>query len=276
MVNWAATSERNLLFLLSQSGREPEIHERAYFELKQRLQRYFHSTVNRKSWQTIRQQQDDIIAEVITRLLTSQKTLRGNSWQFRKFIRQTLFSVCATRLSQAILDQQSLDTSLLYDNEFTLLERLVDPNQVDPQQILLGLDVQRKLRLLIQQTMQQMDKRCQEMLLREYVLDQPQKLMADEMGLKHHSAIVILQRCRWQLIRQFFIVLSNQDGTMESSTVMSAIQQISDPERTLLQTWWQGEQQWSKLGGSLGGTYSLAEIKALFAQALWQLYRLLS
>ena len=276
MVNWAKTSERNLLFLLSQPEKEPENHERAYGELQQRLLRYFHKTLNRKSWQTIRQQQDDIIAEVVTRLLASQKTFHGNSWQFRKFIRQTLFSVCADRLRQAILDQQSLDMGLLQEDEYTLLERLSDPNQIDPQLVAFGLEVQRELRSLIQRTMQQMDTRCQEMLLREHVLDQPQKLIAGEMGMQHHSAIVILQRCRQQLIRHFFNVLTSQNGAMEANTVTLALQRLPNPQRALLQAWWQGEIHWSKLAAHLEETYSLAEIKALFADALWQLYRLLS
>jgi len=276
-------SERNLLYRLCQSSEYWQGDTKPYYnELKERLDRYIEIKVRVKRWQTVlHRHQDDISAETIRRLVTRQADFKGNSLQFRKYIRDVVFSVCAEALKRHLPAPKSLDTPLEYlkdaSNEAaTLLDVLVDPQQETPEAVLIDKESQQKTQQLVKDALTSLDESCSQLLHRAYILRESQKEVAEDIGLSASNARVKLLRCRESLIRSLLsnLTLHNSEGS-NLHKLNTIIAQLPEPEGILVQAWWRGETRWKYLGELIAPQLSQSETKALFARGISRLFTLL-
>jgi RNA polymerase sigma factor (sigma-70 family) len=290
MVDWTRTSERYLVFLLRKRPNS-EDSQAQYDELRRRLQRYFRW--RHSGWELLRRHEDDIVTETILKLLYPVQEFRGNSVQFRKYIRRTLFTTCVNILKEEqlllSLDEPQYGSDSVSEMA-TLLELLsawpgpssvrtslawqetADLNQV---QSLEELYAREEMMTFIEKSRAGLDERCRELLHREDDLEQPQQQIAVAMQMSHTNVRVKLLRCRQRLLRSLLEALAAAEVNLAPAKIEVALSQLPDPPQRFLWAWWQGETSWKKLGRLIEPEADQDQTKRMIAEGLLRLFVLL-
>lgn len=292
MINWSRVSERYLVNHLYKVRQNGESDSEAFNELKQRLERYFEKKVADKTWDILRSFRDDILNITIWRLIASHHTFHGNSWQFRKFIGTTLRNVCIDYLRKKFLETDSLDDGVSspdVNEEIVRTEALTiahitvdwaeshDVFQLKlPEINLLDQELRQETQQLLQEALSSLDNDCCQLLYLEYSEGKLQHEIAFELGLSHANVRKRLKNCREELRRLFFTILLHTE--IENQRALDfpvSFLQLPEKERLVIQTWWDGETRWQRLGQLFTPPLSQKEVKILFATGLERLFHIL-
>jgi len=292
MVDWKRTSERNLVYQLLRGQSTEEEQAKAYAELQHRLERLFQAA----AWQSLKPYQEDIIGETIARLLEYYPDFRGHSRAYRKFIRKTFICVCADTWKSETLVQASLDDPVSPDGADSSGRTLVDVLSVglgpeskdsvssqwsDANDSMVMLSPERlaehlESQGLIRQARAGLSEHCRHILAHEEGDDQSQKQMARKMRISHGSLRVQLHRCRKELLRQLIQMLASSVPTTQAAKIASAIAQLPEPPRRMIQAWWQGNASLRALGKLYQPPLSQHDTKRSICKGLLQLMSLLN
>ncbi len=293
---WSRTSERNLVYQIYKSQRNLTKGQKALEELTRRLNRLFNTTIQADGWQILHRHQDEIIDELIFRLYNYYPKFKGNSREYRKYIYRTAISVCANFLKDEIkishslnaplsnIEQEDTPTTMLdllatylpltttpYSASFDWQEINDSFKQLTPAMAFTDEESYR----LIQQAQTKLSKRCQKLLHKADVLNQKHEVIAQEMDMKPNAVTVALSRCRRKLLRNLIPLLASEKTDLQLVVIKSAIAQLTNPQQTIVQAWWDGETSWKKIGELLAPSISSTEVKRLFVSGLISLFALL-
>lgn len=297
MIDWTRTSERNLLYVMDETD-DAEIKALAATELNQRLQRYFAAKVlGVKSWHDLKQEQDDIINETIARLLQYHRYFQGNSWQFRKYIRNTLLNVCYGAIRESLAVADSLDAPIrggFDDTEggatlgdllhvpatmkthFQVSVDWIRANESFSPLLPESATLRREEAALIEAAAASLDERCRHLLQLVEVEQDGQQAIAEAMNMSYRHVRVSLNRCRQRLLRSIVQLLAERHERIAPVQLEEVIAQLPHPQNILIQTWWQGENRWRSIAEEVGLDLPQAEIKTLFASGLYLLFQVLA
>lgn len=276
---WHKHSERYLLYHITTS--DSENSQLAYAELVNRLRRYLSKTVTLRGWYDLKRHEEDIIAETIARLSEKHDHFVGNSWQFRKYTRRVLASVCSYVYGMEIkenlfpiefFNSDTLESSLF---KFTISNR-VSVGWQDRFDYVSALSLEQNYArqeqdAIINDAQRTLTDECRKLLYHDKELEQPQKEIAKLLGLTHSNVRVKLHRCRMKLLRHALERMANQQARFQDRTISLVIEKLEPPYKALLQKWWRGETSWKQLGQSLTPIRNTKETQVLFAEGLLRL-----
>ncbi len=298
MSDWSRASERYLVNLLCQTETTSIDAAHAHAELTRRLERYFEKKTPADAMQSLRPYRQEIIDLTIGRLMKTHEIFRGNSWQFRKFLRKAFWSVCVDYLRKEQPIDEWLDAEIYAQGEGTSdgatgSEMLMGADvpvqsryrvsqdwsegfdnfrQASPEVLL----IDKENKQLLVKVLVSLDKECQELIYREYVQEQPQKEIAAELGISHSLVRRRLNKCREALRRQFFAALTETVVEKSRVDMFSMFAQLPEKQQIIIKAWWHGKTQWRLLGQLFSPPLPQAEVKNLFADGLALLFVLLS
>jgi RNA polymerase sigma factor (sigma-70 family) len=290
MTDWTQASERYLVYCLRRlpehAGNQP-----LYDELWRRLGRYLPKSITIAKF---KQHEDEIKSETILRLLYPTNEFRGNSIQFKKFIRKTLLTVYIEIVKHDRL-LLSLDDPMYQTSSQQAVTAVIDmltawavagpirtsqdwDEAQDTVQWRTPEDIytHQEMASFIDQARGQLSARCRELLFHEEEMGLPQQEIARILEMSHSSVRVALARCRQRLIRRLIELLAKADAGLDLIKIEEALAHLSSPHQSVLSAWWQGETNWKKLGQLTVPASSQEEVKQVMAEGLLQMFSNLS
>ena len=289
-MDWTQASERYLVYCLRKRPHHAE-SQPLYDELWRRLGRYFPKNITVAKF---KQHEDDIKSETILRLVYPSNTFRGNSIQFKKFIRKTLLTVYLEIIKHDRL-LLSLDDPMYQHESQKELTAIIDvltawsvaglvhtSQDWDEVQDTVqwrtpeDLYTHQEMRSFIEKARGLLNQRCRDLLFQEDDLGLPHQEIAQVLEMSHGSVRVALARCRQRLIRCLIEVLANADAGLDLAKIETALSHLSPLHRPVVSAWWQGETNWKRLGQLTDPLSSQNEVKQIMAEGLLQMFSSLS
>ena len=291
-MNLEESSERNLMRYLCRSTDE-QSRNCAYAVLRQRfLTRFFPKVVGSRDWGVLWDLRDDIVSKLIDKLVANYPKFKGNSRQYQKYVRVTLFHLCADTLREDEMIRyavQSLEaTPNGSEDALNLLEQLsaqsngtvrLSTNWEQEYGVLQCDDRSAEsvpsLVAAREQALEALDTTCQFLLHQSDELNLPHKQIAAVSGLSNSNVRTKLSRCRDKLKREVILKFAEQ-AELDHQAILGAIAQLPTNQQKIVSLWWCSDKiSVRALGQVADPPCSQSETKRILAEGLSNLYLML-
>lgn len=278
-------SER-LLMRIIRKNKANEETDLAFEVLRERLRRGFFYALDRiDGGFALIPYEEEIVSSVVTSLWNKYPTITGNSRQYRKFIRTTIYRTCIARLIKEAKTSVSLDDFVSSSSDsndvHTLLDDLAsgdrgrirlsedwkeaygdDPSSSSPEEFVIHNESY--LDEIIEEAKTLLSDRCQKIfgLIVQGNLSQGE--MAIQLEMKPNTVRVQILRCRHKLRRASIELLAQKNTNHDS--IYACVDQLPTQHKIVFLAWWeQGITSWAQLGRV--ANVSADRAKMLLAQA---------
>lgn len=271
---WKKASELGLMRFLLRRKKSVE-QEAVLVEFERRLDGFVKKQVygdtSAKTKALLSAEYEEIRAESLFRLMKMFPTYKGNSYEYRKYVRKVVLSVCLDVIKRDKHHGHELDAPTVNADEtdtITLHETIMGEEPL-PEEMMTLSDAGERL-ALAEQALTQMKEPCQTYLRQAFLDDMPQKWIAEKADISPNSLRTRLTRCKYEWDQKIARLMAEQSQMVDF--VEQTIAEMPEPAQTVWRLWWHGERRWKQLGQQCVPPLNQSDTKAAYTHGWQQLY----